>query len=135
MPHPDDALRETGVALDELKLDGVMLSTSYDGRFLGDATFDPLLPELDRRAALVDYSTIVEGLNARAKVPLDGAWTIFGRVVARQSLLQLAADLDSLRRGSFALASRHVRSASAERPLIQRTSPRWTAISASLRSL
>ena len=47
MPHLDDALRETAFALDELKLDGVMLSTSYDGRFLGSAEFDPLLEELD----------------------------------------------------------------------------------------
>jgi predicted TIM-barrel fold metal-dependent hydrolase len=53
MPHLDDALREIGHALDELKLDGVMLSTSYDGEFLGSPQFDPLLAELDRRACLV----------------------------------------------------------------------------------
>jgi predicted TIM-barrel fold metal-dependent hydrolase len=52
MPHLDDALREIGHALDELKLDGVMLSTSYDGQFLGSPPFDPLLAELDRRACL-----------------------------------------------------------------------------------
>jgi len=49
MPHLDDALRETAYALDELSLDGVMLSTSYDGRYLGNPEFDPLLEELDRR--------------------------------------------------------------------------------------
>ena len=49
MPHLDDALRETAYALDELKLDGVMLSTSYDGHYLGSAIFDPLLAELNRR--------------------------------------------------------------------------------------
>ena len=53
MPHLDDALRETAYALDTLKLDGVMLSTSYDGHFLGSPQFDPLLAELDRRRALV----------------------------------------------------------------------------------
>ena len=59
----------------------------------------------ERRAALAEYSASFETLNARAKGPLDGAWTIFGRVVARQSLLQLVADLDGLRRSSFALSS------------------------------
>jgi len=49
MPHLDDSLRETAYALDELGLDGVMLSTSYDGRYLGSPTFDPLLAELNRR--------------------------------------------------------------------------------------
>lgn len=53
MPHVDDALREMDYALDELRLDGVMLSTSYDGRYLGDPGMDVLLSELDRRAALV----------------------------------------------------------------------------------
>jgi predicted TIM-barrel fold metal-dependent hydrolase len=53
MPHLDDALRETTHALDVLTLDGVMLSTSYDGQFLGSPLFDPLLAELDCRACLV----------------------------------------------------------------------------------
>jgi diguanylate cyclase (GGDEF)-like protein len=35
---------------------------------------------------------------------VKGAWKIFGRVVARQSLLELSADLDALRRDSTALA-------------------------------
>lgn len=52
LPHLDDALAEIGYALDTLKLDGVMLSTSYDGRFLGDPALDPLLAELNRRGAL-----------------------------------------------------------------------------------
>ena len=53
MPHMDDTLRELAHALDDLKLDGVMLSTSYAGRYLGDPELDPLLADLDRRAALV----------------------------------------------------------------------------------
>jgi predicted TIM-barrel fold metal-dependent hydrolase len=53
MPHLDDALRELSHALDVLKLDGAMLSTSYDGRYLGSAEFDTLFAELDRREALV----------------------------------------------------------------------------------
>ena len=53
MPHLDDTLREMAYALDVLKLDGVMLSTSYDGCYLGDARIDPLLHELDRRHCVV----------------------------------------------------------------------------------
>ena len=49
MPHLDDALAEVAFALDELQLDGVMLSTSYDGRYLGSADFDAMLSELDQR--------------------------------------------------------------------------------------
>ena len=59
----------------------------------------------NRRAVFVDYSTGVETLNARVKASMDGAWTIFGRVVARQSLLQLSAELDGLRRSVAVLDS------------------------------
>jgi predicted TIM-barrel fold metal-dependent hydrolase len=53
MPHLDDALHETVHALDELKLDGVMLSTSYDGHYLGSPEFDALLALLDHRQCVV----------------------------------------------------------------------------------
>ena len=53
MPHVDDSLVETAFALDELRLDGVMLSTSYDGQYLGSPGFDALLAELDRRRVAI----------------------------------------------------------------------------------
>lgn len=53
MPHVDDSLAEAAFALDQLRLDGVMLSTSYDGHYLGSPGFDPLLAELDRRRAVI----------------------------------------------------------------------------------
>jgi predicted TIM-barrel fold metal-dependent hydrolase len=53
MPHIDDALGEMSYALDELNLDGVMLSTSYDGRYPGSPEFDGLLVELNRRHCAV----------------------------------------------------------------------------------
>jgi 6-methylsalicylate decarboxylase len=54
LPLPDvgAALAELAHALDVLHLDGVSLLTNYDGVYLGDATFEPLLAELDRRAAV-----------------------------------------------------------------------------------
>jgi diguanylate cyclase (GGDEF)-like protein len=55
------------------------------------------------RGVLARYTTLFEDLNTRVKQSLDAAWKIFGRVVARQSLLRLSADLDNLRQSSIAL--------------------------------
>jgi diguanylate cyclase (GGDEF)-like protein len=51
-----------------------------------------------RRKLMADYSAHFEQLNTRVKKSLDHAWKIFGRVVARQSLVKLTSDLDDLRR-------------------------------------
>jgi diguanylate cyclase (GGDEF)-like protein len=51
-----------------------------------------------RRESMQQYSSHFEQLNARVKKSLDHAWNIFGRVVARQSLVKLTGDLDELRR-------------------------------------
>lgn len=51
-----------------------------------------------RRKLMADYSAHFEQLNTRVKKSLDRAWKIFGRVVARQSLVKLTSDLDDLRR-------------------------------------
>jgi predicted TIM-barrel fold metal-dependent hydrolase len=47
------AMAEVEYALDTLKLDGVTLLSNVRGHYLGDACFDPLLAELDRRKAVV----------------------------------------------------------------------------------
>ncbi|HEY4972820.1 MAG TPA: EAL domain-containing protein [Steroidobacteraceae bacterium] len=58
-----------------------------------------------RQAVIGEYSGLFEDLYARINESVKRAWKILGRVVARQSLLQLSADFDGLRRGSTALAS------------------------------
>jgi diguanylate cyclase (GGDEF)-like protein len=58
-----------------------------------------------RQAVLSEYSTLFEDLYARVNNSVKGAWKILGRIVARQSLLQLSADFDGLRRGVTVLAS------------------------------
>jgi hypothetical protein len=51
-----------------------------------------------RRGAITDYRTHFEQLNTRVKQSVDHSWNIFGRVVARQSLMRLTDNLDDLRR-------------------------------------
>jgi 6-methylsalicylate decarboxylase len=53
MPDVDGTLQEIEYALDELKADGIGLSTSYGKQFLGDPDFKPVMDELQRRRAIV----------------------------------------------------------------------------------
>ncbi len=53
MPFVDGALKEAAYALDELKLDGVVLLSSHsDGSYLGDPKFDALMELLNERSAV-----------------------------------------------------------------------------------
>jgi predicted TIM-barrel fold metal-dependent hydrolase len=53
LPDVECALAELDYALDELRLDGVMLMSNVLGTYLGDRRWDPLFEELNRRAAHV----------------------------------------------------------------------------------
>jgi predicted TIM-barrel fold metal-dependent hydrolase len=53
LPDVDGALQELAYALDELKLDGVVLFSNANGVYLGDSRFEPVFAELDRRGAVV----------------------------------------------------------------------------------
>jgi 6-methylsalicylate decarboxylase len=53
LPDVDAALSELEYALDHLELDGVELFTNVAGVYLGDARWEPLIAELDRRGTYV----------------------------------------------------------------------------------
>jgi predicted TIM-barrel fold metal-dependent hydrolase len=46
---PDQALAEIAYALDELRLDGVVLTSNVAGHYFGDPFLEPVLAELERR--------------------------------------------------------------------------------------
>ena len=52
LPDIEGALAELIHALDTLHADGIALLTQYQGHYLGDPLFEPLMAELDRRHAV-----------------------------------------------------------------------------------
>ncbi|SMG50098.1 amidohydrolase family protein [Paraburkholderia susongensis] len=53
LPDVDAALKEVSYSVDQLKVDGFIVFTNYNGLYLGDPHFRPLWEELDRRGAVV----------------------------------------------------------------------------------
>lgn len=53
LPDVDAALTELAYAFDTLNADGVVVETNFDGTYLGDALFGPVLAELNSRKALM----------------------------------------------------------------------------------
>ena len=53
LPDVDAAMAEIAYCIDHLDVDGFVLLTHVDGTYLGDAAWDPVFRELDRRGACV----------------------------------------------------------------------------------
>ncbi len=53
LPDIDGTLEAIAYAYDDLKADGVILLANNQGTYLGDSSYEPVMAELERRAALV----------------------------------------------------------------------------------
>ena len=70
MPDVEASLAELRRCIDDLGADGFCLHSNYDGRYLGDASFDPIWDELDRRASTVlIHPTTPAGVKVLAGQP------------------------------------------------------------------
>ena len=66
LPDVDGALEEISYALDVLRLDGVGLFSSVNGRYLGDPSFDPVFNELNRRKRSCLFARTLRSTGAHA---------------------------------------------------------------------
>nr|WP_238403516.1 amidohydrolase family protein [Gordonia desulfuricans] len=93
LPMPDVAasIAELEYALDTLHLDGVALLSAYDGVYLGDPRFEPLMAELGRRRAFVFVHPAMVPADAKPELPLPDFLEEFTFDTTRAATLMLAA--------------------------------------------
>ncbi|MFG3621440.1 amidohydrolase family protein [Nocardia sp. NPDC047654] len=95
LPMPDipASIAEAVYALDELRLDGVVLLSAYDGVYLGDPRFEPLLIALNQRNAYVFVHPAAIAADAKPKLPLPDFLEEFTFDTTRAATLMMATGM------------------------------------------
>lgn len=96
MNDVDAALAEIAYALDVLKADGFGITTQYQDAWLGDARFEPIFQELNRRKAVVfvhpgQAACCTPATLSYEKFPISAPWIEFPTNTARTILSLWAA--------------------------------------------
>ncbi|MBV6757347.1 amidohydrolase family protein [Rhodococcus opacus] len=84
------AIMELEYALDTLHLDGVVLLSAYDGVYLGDPRFEPLMLALNARSAYVFVHPAAIPDDAKPKLPLPDFLEEFTFDTTRAATLLIA---------------------------------------------
>lgn len=91
LPMPDVAasIAELQYALDVLHLDGVTLLSAYDGVYLGDPRYEPLMTELNRRSAYVFVHPAAIPASAKPELPIPDFLAEFTFDTTRAAILMM----------------------------------------------
>ncbi|MBF6222559.1 amidohydrolase [Nocardia abscessus] len=95
LPMPDipASIAEAAYALDELHLDGVVLLSAYDGVYLGDPRFEPLMIALNQRNAYVFVHPAAIPADAKPQLPLPDFLEEFTFDTTRAATFMMATGL------------------------------------------
>ncbi|MGW5382242.1 amidohydrolase family protein [Nocardia sp. NPDC003963] len=95
LPMPDIAasVGEAIFALDTLRCDGVVLLSAYDGVYLGDPRFEPLMAVLNQRRAYVFVHPAALAADAKPELPLPDFLAEFTFDTTRAATLMMATGM------------------------------------------